>query len=228
MPATRKNKRDPTQQKKAAAIQQMEEPSPNSQMSVVSKVSSSIKDTQYEINAVLNTLTKEIFMDKDGVDDGDFQKVNVHVINQVFTMLAGADLHQIKKDQKRKSKKVDPAFPPKLVQKSFTEFLYRMITADTKDSNLKPLFKSVDSILYKIVQQKLLSIKNGHSFQLVEAMLDFLSGIYLIPNVNTTVKIRTALMMSQVMKITYPSGYLIKHTDILVKVEKAAIDMIWQ
>ena len=59
-------------------------------------------------------------------------------------------------------------------------------------------------------------------------MLDFLSGIYLIPNVNGTVKIRTALMLSQVMKITYPSGFQIQHVDILAKVEKAAIDMVWQ
>lgn len=71
-----------------------------------------------------------------------------------------------------------------------------MLTADTKESNLKPLFKSVDSILQKIVKQDLLSIKNGHSFQLIEAMLDYLSGTYLIPNLASAIKIRAALMLS--------------------------------
>ena len=64
-----------------------------------------IRDTQYEINAVLNNLVKEIFMEQDGSEEIDFQQVNVHVLNQVFTMLVGEDLQAAQGEGKKKPKK---------------------------------------------------------------------------------------------------------------------------
>ena len=44
-------------------------------------------------------------MEQDGSEEIDFQQVNVHVLNQVFTMLVGEDLQAAQGEGKKKPKK---------------------------------------------------------------------------------------------------------------------------
>jgi hypothetical protein len=140
----------------------------------------SMKDTQYEINRTFNDLTRELFMvseleESKGAEVGevaaqvdtqvDINKVNVHVINQVVALIAGSDLQPAKK--RSKNERAPAVYPPKLVQQSFIAFLERVLTLTTKDANLKPLFKAVDTIFTRLGHQKLLEDRAHNSYQLV-------------------------------------------------------------
>jgi hypothetical protein len=95
----------------------------------------------------------------------DINKVNVHVIQQVVALIAGSDLQRPKK--RSKNERAAAGHPPKLVQQSFIAFLERALTLDTRDANLKPLFKAVDTIFQRLARQKLLEDRANNSYQLV-------------------------------------------------------------
>jgi len=58
-------------------------------------------------------------------------------------------------------------------------------------------------------------------------VIDFLAGVYLVPNVNSVIKLRAALMLSSVLAITTASSFRMADADTAAKVERAAIDMLW-
>ena len=95
----------------------------------------------------------------------DINKVNVHVINQVVALIAGSDQQRPKK--RSKDEHAPAIHPPKLVQQSFIAFLERALTLDTRDTNLKPLFKAIDTIFTRLARQKLLQDRANNSYQLV-------------------------------------------------------------
>jgi hypothetical protein len=47
-------------------------------------------------------------------------------------------------------------FPHKMVVQSLLNFIERILTLDTKDSNVKPLFKIIDKVFEQFVSLKLL------------------------------------------------------------------------
>ena len=69
-----------------------------------------MKDTQYEINRVINLLIKELFKISE-IEGGtemketdleiDVKKVNVHIIHQVVILIAGSDMHKGKNKSKK-------------------------------------------------------------------------------------------------------------------------------
>ena len=69
-----------------------------------------MKDTQYEINRVINLLIKELFKISE-IEEGtemketdleiDVKKVNVHIIHQVVILIAGSDMHKGKNKSKK-------------------------------------------------------------------------------------------------------------------------------
>ncbi len=59
-------------------------------------------------------------------------------------------------------------------------------------------------------------------------MISYLTDLYLIPDVGGQIKLRSSIMLSQIMMITAAASFRMTDADIVTQVERTAIDLLWQ
>ena len=112
------------------------------------------------------------------------QRVNKHQVKKIVNMICSNE------------------FPPAMVKQAFLQFVERILTVETKDANLKPLFMAVDKIFESLLKTNALSDRASLAYELTDAVVNHLVSIALIPNLNTQVAFRASLMLAQIFLVT--------------------------
>ena len=182
---------------------------------------SNIEEARHELNGVFNDLIRDAFSaashQKTGEDKQQDQEedqddglghsnakggVNIFLVNQVVNIIAADNL---KTAQPRGSSSRNAApggtnavarYPKALVEETFLEFLERILTLDCKELLLKPIFNVLDRIYDKMAKQKLLVNHKQNCHILLTKVVNFLSTMFLLPNINSILQARSGFMLT--------------------------------
>lgn len=83
-----------------------------------------------------------------------------------------------------------------MVKQSFIQFIERILTVETKDVNLKPLFIAVDKVFESLLKLNVLSDKASPSYELTDSVITYLVSIAVVPNLSYQIQFRASLMLA--------------------------------